>query len=621
MLDCCRQKGWTLEGTSFGRYQLLSLLGRGGMGEVWRAHDSVTDRVVAIKLLPAHFSDNEDFQRRFRREAHAAARLNTPHVVPIYDYGEIDGRLYVNMRLIEGRDLSSLIADGPLDPARAVRIVDGVAKALHAAHEAGFLHRDVKPSNVLVDRDDFAYLIDFGIARAADDTRMTKSGSMIGTLQYIAPERLDAGNDEDERADVYSLACLLYECLTGESPFGELSTPQLVAAHLHAPPPRPSAGRAGVPVQFDQVIATGMAKDPGHRYATTVDLADAARNAITVPMPRVQPAPLPVTEVAPLIAPSGNENAATVPGPYPPAVNEPAYQPAPPVQTPPAQPVQTPPAQPVETPPAPPLQLASPSPRPLAPAPPKPPANRRKAVLISGAVAVVVVATVVAVALAVTNNSPAGRSSQSGPTSSIASPDAASLLAQAIQSTRQLTSVHVVQTVTGKYPGTPIKSMTGDLTTTPRSAGSGREVITFAGSDLDTEFVVIDGVLYSTALSPGQWSDLGAASDIYDPTLLLNPDRGLANILANISDPKAAGQEMINGAQTVKITGQASADAVDKFFPATAATASVPTTVWIRQDGARELAQLVLEPSPGNRLQMTMSNWNVPVTVQKPPVS
>src|SRR6201997_4692139 len=176
------------------------------MGEVWRAHDTVTDRIVAVKVLPAHLADDKTFAERFRREAHAAARLNNPHVIPIHTYGEIDGRLYVDMRLIEGRDLQSVLADGPLDPARAVRIIEQVAKALHAAHKVGLLHRDVKPSNILLDEDDFAYLIDFGIARALDETRMTKSGSTIGTFQYIAPERLGLETDEDARADIYSLA-------------------------------------------------------------------------------------------------------------------------------------------------------------------------------------------------------------------------------------------------------------------------------------------------------------------------------------------------------------------------------------------------------------------------------
>src|ERR1700739_1828306 len=219
------------------------------MGEVWRAHDTVTDRIVAIKLLPAHFSENAEFQQRFRREAHAAARLNTPHVIPIHDYGDIDGRLFVSMRLIEARALEAVVADGPIEPARAVRIIEGVALALQAAHKVGLLHRDVKPSNILLDEDDFAYLIDFGIARAADETRLTKSGNAIGTFQYIAPERLGTGT-EDARADIYSLACVLYECLTGHPPFDEATMAQLVAAHLNTPPPQPSTSHPHVPAEF-----------------------------------------------------------------------------------------------------------------------------------------------------------------------------------------------------------------------------------------------------------------------------------------------------------------------------------------------------------------------------------
>jgi serine/threonine protein kinase len=261
------------DGTLFGRYRLMELLGRGGMGEVWRAHDTVTDRVVAIKLLPAHLSEDEDFQLRFRREAHAAARLDTPHVVPIHDYGEIDGRLFVSMRLIAGRDLSTVLADGPLDPARAVRIIDQVAKALHAAHQVGLLHRDIKAANILLDRDDFAYLIDFGIARAADETRITKSGNAIGTFAYIAPERLDPDTEEDARADVYSLACVLCEALTGGPPFAGTTPAHLMWAHVNTPPPRPSTTQPDVPARFDAVIAKGMAKEPDQRYATTVELA------------------------------------------------------------------------------------------------------------------------------------------------------------------------------------------------------------------------------------------------------------------------------------------------------------------------------------------------------------
>jgi serine/threonine-protein kinase len=286
------------DGTPFGRYRLVELLGRGGMGEVWRAHDTATDRVVAIKVLPQHLADDETFKTRFRREAHSAARLDSPHVVPIHDYGEIDGRLYVTMRLIKGRDLQTILADGPLSPARAVRIIEQVGRALHAAHKIGLVHRDVKPSNILLDEDDYAYLIDFGIARAAEDTKLTSTGSMIGTLQYLAPERLRRG-EVDARADIYALACVLYECLTGSPPFPGDSAELLMMAHLSDPPPQPSSAQPDVPEQFDEVIAIGMAKDPDQRYATTVELATAAQDAITTPIPRpsaVPPQPAKTTE-------------------------------------------------------------------------------------------------------------------------------------------------------------------------------------------------------------------------------------------------------------------------------------------------------------------------------------
>ena len=273
-----------MDGTPFGRYRLVELLGRGGMGEVWRAHDTATDRIVAIKVLPAHLSDDEMFQQRFRREAHAAAKLNTPHVIPIYDYGEIDGRLYVSMRLIEGHDLQEVLARGPLTPARAVRIIEQIAKALHAAHKIGLVHRDVKPSNILLDEDDFAYLIDFGIARALEDARLTSTGYTVGTVHYIAPERLGDHPTDDARADIYALTCVLYECLTGQPPFVGASMGSLVAAHLNTPPPQPSTSQPNVPPQLDKVIAKGMAKDADQRYATTVELADAAHDVIAVPI-------------------------------------------------------------------------------------------------------------------------------------------------------------------------------------------------------------------------------------------------------------------------------------------------------------------------------------------------
>src|SRR5215204_1156157 len=239
-----------VERPPFGRYQLVELLGRGGMGEVWRAHDTATDRIVAIKVLPPGLANDDVFQQRFRREARAAAQLNEPHVIPIHGYGDIDGRLYVDMRLIEGRDLETILREGPLAPARAVTLIDQVAQALHAAHRVRLVHRDVKPSNVLVNEFDFAYLIDFGIARSADETRLTDTTTMIGTWQYMAPERIEGG-DVDARADIYALACVLYECLTGAQPYPGDGAPSQIAWHLTIPPPRPSITRPGVPANFD----------------------------------------------------------------------------------------------------------------------------------------------------------------------------------------------------------------------------------------------------------------------------------------------------------------------------------------------------------------------------------
>jgi serine/threonine protein kinase len=254
-----------MEGTPFGRHRLVDLLGRGGMGEVWRAHDPVHDRFIALKVLPANYADDQIFQERFRREARAAAGLDDPHVVPIYDSGEIDGRLYVSMKLVKGRDLQDILDDCPLPPPRAVLVIEQIASALQAAHEVKLVHRDVKPSNILVARDDFAYLIDFGIARAAGETGLTSTGATIGTWAYMAPERFKKGGVADARADIYALACVLYQSLTGEPPFPADAIEQIAVAHmLERPPrpPRPSELQTGVPAAMDDVIATGMGQGP-----------------------------------------------------------------------------------------------------------------------------------------------------------------------------------------------------------------------------------------------------------------------------------------------------------------------------------------------------------------------
>nr|WP_221218611.1 MULTISPECIES: bifunctional serine/threonine-protein kinase/transporter substrate-binding domain-containing protein [unclassified Mycolicibacterium] len=270
-----------VDATPFGHYQLQELIGRGGMGEVYRAYDTKTDRVVALKVLPHRLAEDNVFQQRFRREAQAVAALNEPHVVPIHGFGEIDGRLYLDMRLIDGRTLDAILNEArkPLMPPLAVDIVEQVAAALDAAHAAGLIHRDVKPSNILITARDFAYLIDFGLARTASEAGLTTAGSTLGTLAYMAPERFSGGK-ADLRSDVYALTCVLYECLTGVRPYPNDSLEQQIAGHMTAPAPRPSDKDPRL-AAFDDIIAKGMAKKPAERYGSAGELAAAARSALT----------------------------------------------------------------------------------------------------------------------------------------------------------------------------------------------------------------------------------------------------------------------------------------------------------------------------------------------------
>lgn len=289
--------GVVVEPELFGPYRLEELIGRGGMGEVYRAFDARRDRMVALKRLPTALSADAEFVARFRREASLAARLPAPHIVPIHDFGEIDGRLFIDMRLVTGTDLARLLRDdGPLAAARAAGIIAQVANALDDAHAQSLVHRDVKPANVLLTNDDFAYLADFGVARAlAGGTTLTVTGATVGTLAYMAPERF-LGQSGDHLADVYSLACVLYESLTGRPPFGGDGLPALMYAHVHVAPPAASTQRPGVPVAFDKVIARGMAKDPTQRYTTAGQLATAASAAVR------SPAGIPITNDRPAAA-------------------------------------------------------------------------------------------------------------------------------------------------------------------------------------------------------------------------------------------------------------------------------------------------------------------------------
>ena len=292
----------------FGPYRVGTRLGRGGMGEVHEAFDTVRERTVALKRLLADDQDDPDVRERFRRESRIAARLDSPHVVPIHDFGVIEERMFIDMRLVRGRDLGALIAaEGALPAERAVGIVEQVADALDAAHGAGIVHRDVKPSNVLLAARDFVYLADFGIVHVGEATnqpRLTATGSSLGTPSYMAPEQLRA-EPFDQRLDVYALGCVLFEALVGRTPFtGERMAVML--SHLNDAPPRPSALSPAVPPELDDVVLGALAKEPAERYASAGALAAAARAALdrlgssteartydvnTVPARRAEPMP------------------------------------------------------------------------------------------------------------------------------------------------------------------------------------------------------------------------------------------------------------------------------------------------------------------------------------------
>jgi serine/threonine-protein kinase len=270
-----------------GNYRLDQLLGVGGMGEVYQAYDTQRDRFIALKLLPEVFSDDPEYLKRFQRESHVAARLREPHVIPIHDFGEIDGRLFIDMRLVDGGDIRTMLDEhGPMAPQRVVNLLGQVAQALDAAHADDLVHRDIKPSNILVTPRDFVYVVDFGIARPmrGRQTSLTITGATIGTLDYMAPERF-AGRAVDGRADIYSLACVLHECLTGKPPFEGEDLPSLMYAHLNGSPPQASTMVEGVSRTMDTVIARGMAKDPGDRFPTATELVDAAGDALLVEEP------------------------------------------------------------------------------------------------------------------------------------------------------------------------------------------------------------------------------------------------------------------------------------------------------------------------------------------------
>jgi eukaryotic-like serine/threonine-protein kinase len=299
-----------------GRYELDGVVGRGGMAEVFRARDIRLDRIVAIKTLRADLARDQIFQARFRREAQSAASLNHPNIVAVYDTGE-DMTTgvpvpYIVMEFVDGRTVRDLLQEGHrLLPDRSLEIIDGVLRALDYSHQAGIVHRDIKPGNVMVTRNGDVKVMDFGIARAMSDAQatMTQTAQVIGTAQYLSPEQA-RGERVDSRSDLYSAGCLLYELLTGRPPFTGDSPVAIAYQHVRENPIPPSQVDPDVPAWADAIVLKAMAKSPADRYQTAADMrADLQRAASGLPVSAVPP-----TRADPYSSPTQRMGASTMTG-------------------------------------------------------------------------------------------------------------------------------------------------------------------------------------------------------------------------------------------------------------------------------------------------------------------
>jgi serine/threonine protein kinase len=254
-------------GSTIAGYEVEAVVGSGGIGVLYRARQMRLNRPVALKLVEAEVAREPVVRERLRREARTVAALDHPNVVPLYEAGEEDGTVYIVTRWVDGTELGALIRrEGTLEPARAARIAAQIASALEVAHEKELVHRDVKPSNVIVTSEDHVYLTDFGLTkRAGSASGLTGAGALLGTIDYVAPEQIEGG-EPDTRGDVYGLGCVLFETLTGAAPFaGSSGGMAKMWAHLNAPPPSVREQRPDVPQALDDVIQRALAKRPEGR--------------------------------------------------------------------------------------------------------------------------------------------------------------------------------------------------------------------------------------------------------------------------------------------------------------------------------------------------------------------
>lgn len=271
-----------------GRYRVEDVVATGGMGTVYRATDERLQRRVAVKILRADLAAEDRFIERFRREARSVAALSHPNVATVYDYGEDDGAHFIVMELVDGRDLARVLReDGPLDVESSVRIAEQVCDALAHAHAAGVVHRDVKPANVIVGPD-AVKVTDFGIARAAGDSRLTSTGAVLGSAHYISPEQAD-GSPATAASDVYSLGIVIYEMLTGAVPFTGDSPVGVALRHVTGEVPPPSRLNPAVPEALDAVVTRATARDPRDRFPDAATMGAALRAAASPPKASAEP--------------------------------------------------------------------------------------------------------------------------------------------------------------------------------------------------------------------------------------------------------------------------------------------------------------------------------------------
>jgi serine/threonine protein kinase len=314
-----------LTGKRLGHYRIDAVLGRGGMSVMYRATDVRLGRKVALKVISEHLTEDPEFRERFVDEARNTAAIDHSNVVPLYDFGELDGLLYIAMRLVDGSDLASLIKDGPLTSSRALILVSQAGEALDMLAGRGLVHLDVKPANMLVTSRESAgehvYLADFGLTRRGATGHRTRGGDFLGSPTYAAPEHL-RGEPVDGRTDLYSLACVLFACLTGRPPYqGGVS--EVIQGHLGSEPPSVSK-LVNLPAGIDDVIRKGMAKDPWQRYANCRELVAAARSAlVTVNQPGVPVRQGPSSTPFPGQRPVYQQQQQQSYGGYPPANDQP----------------------------------------------------------------------------------------------------------------------------------------------------------------------------------------------------------------------------------------------------------------------------------------------------------